>query len=82
MSERVVLPVSALALILLASVANGAGPGLIGWWKFDGDALDSSGNAHHGTLHVAYSARLGTRISAQMGATWVINSSVYYDAVN
>ncbi|MHC4426045.1 MAG: sugar-binding protein, partial [Planctomycetota bacterium] len=23
--------------------------GLIGWWKFDGDANDSSGNANHGT---------------------------------
>ena len=24
--------------------------GLEGWWKLDGDALDSSGNEHHGTL--------------------------------
>jgi hypothetical protein len=31
---------------------------------------------------VAKSAGLGARTSAQMGATWVINSSVYYDAVN
>jgi len=25
-------------------------PALMGWWKFDGDALDSSGNDRHGTL--------------------------------
>ena len=31
---------------------------------------------------LAKSAGLGTRKSAQMGATYVINSSVFYDAVN
>ncbi len=28
------------------------------------------------------SAQKKARKSAQMGATWIINSSVYYDAVN
>ena len=31
---------------------------------------------------LAKSAERGARKSAQMGATWIINSSVYYDAVN
>jgi hypothetical protein len=31
---------------------------------------------------VAKSAEKRARKSAQMGATWIINSSVYYDAVN
>ncbi len=33
-------------------------------------------------VKVAKSAEKGARKSAQMGATWIINSSVYYDAVN
>ena len=32
------------------SVAPAADPGLVGWWKFDGDGLDSSGNGHNGAL--------------------------------
>jgi len=31
---------------------------------------------------MAESAKKGARISAQMGATWVPNNSVCYDAVN
>jgi hypothetical protein len=37
--------------IALTSAANAADPNLMGWWKFDGDALDSSGNERHGTLN-------------------------------
>jgi len=37
--------------IALTSTANAADPNLMGWWKFDGDALDSSGNERHGTLN-------------------------------
>jgi hypothetical protein len=33
-------------------------------------------------LWLAKSAEKRARKSAQMGATWIINSSVYYDAVN
>ncbi|MHC4174063.1 MAG: LamG-like jellyroll fold domain-containing protein [Planctomycetota bacterium] len=39
-----------LVLGLVPASASGAGdPNLLGWWKFDGDALDSSGNERHGT---------------------------------
>ncbi|MHC4436096.1 MAG: LamG domain-containing protein [Planctomycetota bacterium] len=38
--------VLALGLVL-ASIANAGS--LVGWWKFDGDALDSSGLENHGT---------------------------------
>jgi len=36
--------------LVLSSGARAAHPNPVGWWKFDGDALDSSGNGHHGTL--------------------------------
>ncbi len=42
--------VFALGLVL-TSAANAADPNLVGWWKFDGDALDASGNERHGTLN-------------------------------
>ena len=41
-------------LVLGTAVAGQAGldddPNLVAWWKFDGDATDSSGNELHGTL--------------------------------
>ncbi len=37
--------------LVLASVTSAADPSLIGWWKFDGDTLDSSGLANHGTAN-------------------------------
>ncbi len=43
-----------LVLVLgfaVTSVGNAAHPNPVGWWRFDGDALDSSGNERHGTLH-------------------------------
>ncbi len=36
--------------IVLTSAANAAGPDLLGWWRLDGDASDSSGNNHDGTI--------------------------------
>ncbi len=39
-----------LVLLLSASVARAGHPNPACWWKFDGDALDSSGNGHHGEL--------------------------------
>jgi len=53
MSKKLIYLVSfVLALgIVLTSTANAADPNLMGWWKFDGDALDSSGNERHGTLN-------------------------------
>ncbi len=36
---------------LIGPAAMGQGdPNLMGWWKFDGDALDASGNGRNGTL--------------------------------
>ena len=34
----------------LAGAADNVDPNLAGWWKLDGDALDSSGNNRHGTI--------------------------------
>ena len=53
MSGKFIYSVSfVLALgIALTSTANAADPNLVGWWKFDGDALDTSGNERHGTLN-------------------------------
>ncbi len=42
--------VFALGLVL-TSAANAADPNLMGWWTFDGHALDSSGNDRHGTIN-------------------------------
>ena len=39
-----------LALILITSSTPSANADLIALWQFDGDARDSSGNGHHGTL--------------------------------
>jgi Concanavalin A-like lectin/glucanases superfamily/HpiC1 cyclase len=42
-----------LALVLgvvWASPAKAVDPNLAGWWKFDGDGLDASGNGRNGTL--------------------------------
>ncbi len=35
--------------LILTSAAEGADPNLVAWYRFDGDALDSSGNDLHGT---------------------------------
>ena len=39
-----------LAAVAGPALAQDGDPNLEGWWKFDGDALDSSGNERHGTL--------------------------------
>ena len=39
-----------LAGLALPRPAGAADPGLVGWWKFDGDGLDASGNGRAGTL--------------------------------
>ena len=36
--------------LVQTSIAQDADSNLAGWWKFDGDADDSSGNGRHGTL--------------------------------
>ncbi len=35
--------------LIITSAAEGADPNLVAWYRFDGDALDSSGNDLHGT---------------------------------
>ncbi|MHC4683305.1 MAG: LamG-like jellyroll fold domain-containing protein [Planctomycetota bacterium] len=50
---RKLIYLSCFVLVLglfLSGVAHAFHPTPIAWWKFDGDALDSSGNGHHGTL--------------------------------
>ncbi|MHC4677849.1 MAG: LamG-like jellyroll fold domain-containing protein [Planctomycetota bacterium] len=47
------IPLASFVFVLglvLPSVAHAFHPTPVAWWKFDGDALDSSGNGHHGTL--------------------------------
>ena len=53
MSKKLIYLVSFVLVlgIVLTSAANAADANLMGWWKFDGDALDSSGNERHGTLN-------------------------------
>ncbi|MCP4609648.1 MAG: LamG domain-containing protein [Planctomycetes bacterium] len=51
MSKKLVY-LSSFVLVLclvLTSIAECADPGLVAWYRFDGDALDSSGNELHGT---------------------------------
>ncbi len=51
MGKRRVATAIVLVVGLIAPmVANGADPGLVGWWKFDGDGSDASGNGRDGTL--------------------------------
>ncbi|MFH1717613.1 MAG: LamG-like jellyroll fold domain-containing protein, partial [Planctomycetota bacterium] len=52
MSKKLICLFS-FVLVLGAAVtgtANAADPVLAGWWKFDGNGLDSSGNGRNGTL--------------------------------
>ncbi|MHC4171707.1 MAG: hypothetical protein ACYST5_02050 [Planctomycetota bacterium] len=44
--KKIAIFVMALLMLLATSVQAD----LVGLWHLDGDALDSSGNAHHGTL--------------------------------
>ncbi len=37
--------------LVLTGTANAAGPNLMGYWTFDGHALDISGNDRHGTIN-------------------------------
>jgi len=51
MSKKLICLVSFVLVLglVLPSVSNAADLNLMGWWKFDGDVLDSSGNERHGT---------------------------------
>jgi len=41
-----------ITLVLVLALAGNASAGLVARWIFDGDATDSSGNGHHGTIVV------------------------------
>ena len=49
MSRNVFCMVCFLSVLSMA-LASTADAGLIGWWKFDGNYYDSSGNVHNGTV--------------------------------
>ncbi len=53
MCKKLICMVS-MVLVLALAAASPAGldddPNLVAWWRFDGDATDSSGNGHDGTL--------------------------------
>jgi len=50
MSKKLICLVTFTLLLGLAltSTANADDPNLVGWWRFDGDFTDSSGNGNHG----------------------------------
>lgn len=65
--------------ILIRPNINYITNGLVGWWKFDGDATDSSGNGNNGTLvgSPSYvSGRIGSAISLN-GSSQYIDLGVY-----
>jgi hypothetical protein len=47
--------------------------GLVGWWPFSGNAIDSSGNGNNGTVN-------GATLTADRNA--VANSAYSFDGVN
>ena len=47
---RLALLISTIT-VFLAGSALSAEPGLVGYWKLQGDCLDHSGHGHHGTNH-------------------------------
>jgi len=53
MSNKIIFMVSFIFVLGMVSpsVGNAADPYLGGWWKLDGDVLDSSGNDRHGMLN-------------------------------
>ena len=48
---RKLVSFTSLVLVLGFTVTSGAHPNPVGWWKLDGDLLDSSGNDRNGTLN-------------------------------
>jgi len=51
MSKKLIFLISLIVVWGVALPSPAADdPNLVGWWRFDGDTLDSSGNGHSGTL--------------------------------
>jgi len=50
MCRKLIYWVSFVLVFSLSTGVVNAHPKPVGWWKFDGDALDASGNGLHGTL--------------------------------
>ena len=53
MSTRPTFLIAFVLAVALVSgqVCSGVDPDLAGWWKLDGNALDSSGNGHDGVVY-------------------------------
>jgi hypothetical protein len=74
--KSIVITSFALALsVTLIGLATAGEPGLEGWWKFDGDGLDSSGNDRNGTF--MNGAGLATGYSGQ--ALYLDGSGAYFN---
>ncbi len=52
MTRKLTLMVAAVLVlgVVAPDICSATDPSLMGWWAFDGNALDSSGNGRHGTL--------------------------------
>ncbi len=50
MGKGIITLLAALVLGLVTPVTAGSDPSLMGWWKFEGNGLDSSGSGHNGSL--------------------------------
>jgi len=73
--------VLALSLVL-SSVANAALPGCIGWYKFDGDYLDSSGLNNHGIpggTPTFVAGKIGSAALYLNGSSYVILDAIADD---
>ncbi len=73
MSKKMILLISALLALGLVSTAGAADPSLLGWYRFEGNANDSSDYANHGT--------------AQGGPLWIsglpgYGGAIRFDGVN
>ena len=50
MYKNIILATVLVLGLVGPALAADPGPNLVGWWKLDGDVLDSSGNGRDGTL--------------------------------
>jgi hypothetical protein len=88
MSKKLIVLVSFVLVLglVLTSVANAAEKSyLIGWWKFDGDTLDSSGMDNHGNAEgnpTFVAGKVGSNALELDGDDWVEIDSVADDMMS
>ena len=88
MSKKLIVLVSFVLVLslVLTSVANAAEKSyLIGWWKFDGDTLDSSGSDNHGNAEgnpTFVAGKVGSNALDLDGDDWVEIDSVADDMMS